>query len=197
MEGSHAGLHHAVQHARSRTEQYDSLNRRLPEIRSLLSTPDGFSKFADALVEVRNPKQVVKKLGLVRHPRLAEVTWNWDPSYALVVYRADPFILFTRPMPELQLDDDAGGAPPPALQPPPAAAAPNPSPAVPDPSPTATWYTDLLSRCALRRVCAVFRDEAGREDAYSLQSNQKGIYTLHSCLAVSRVQTRPPSSRLV
>ena len=113
VEGDHAAIHRAFAKARYHTESFDSLVRRLPEIKEVLSHDDGFEQMCNRLHEARNPRKAVEALGLQGHPSFAQAAYQWDRELRRIVYRSDAVSLYG-PRPALEV-----GPPPPP--PPPAA----------------------------------------------------------------------------
>ena len=90
IEGEHAHIHHLIRKAPRHTVAYVSLNRRLPQLRTNLRDPGFFEGLSKTLETMRNPKLVVRELGLAQHPACADVTHPWDPIFGKIVYRSDP-----------------------------------------------------------------------------------------------------------
>ena len=67
VEGDHASVHRACSRARYRREAFDSLVRRMPEIRDVLARPDGLQELASFVLQARNPRKVVETLGMRDH----------------------------------------------------------------------------------------------------------------------------------
>ena len=90
IEGEHASIHHFIRKSPHHTVAYVSLSRRLPQIKAELSNPAHFQQIAALLETVRNPKLVVRQLGMAEHSSCAFATHPWDPIFGKIVYRSDP-----------------------------------------------------------------------------------------------------------
>lgn len=125
VEGDHAAIHHGYGKARHHSEPYDSLVRRMPEIKQVMASGFGFESLCMHLESVRSPKLAVHSLGMASHSACFGITNAWDTMYRQLMYRSDPYTLYHQRYPEVSLD-----APPPPrpaslpLQPPPAAPPP-------------------------------------------------------------------------
>ena len=81
--------------ARSRTEAYDSLCLRLPELKhALLTDAAFFNRFVEALQLARTPRKIMKTLGLSEHPSCKLAVRAWDPMFRKIVYHSDPWSLY-------------------------------------------------------------------------------------------------------
>ena len=90
VEGGHATVHLRTQGARNRTEAYDSLSLRLPELRrQLCDSPAFFKEFLTSVQRVRTPTQAIQTLGLSDHPSMALARDAWDPIHRKITYRSD------------------------------------------------------------------------------------------------------------
>ena len=111
VERGHAVIHQHGWAARRRSEAYDSLALRLPEIKRKIGSED---KFLPVLLETlsagRTPAMLVKELGLSLHASVRLAKDNWDPIHRKIVYRSDPHSLFHAGVPDL--DVGGGGQPP-------------------------------------------------------------------------------------
>ena len=116
VEGDHASIHRAYGRSRNHTEAYDSLTRRMKEIKQLVSTRQGLQRMTSFLARARNPRQASESLGFAQHPAIndddgdgdAAARHAWDPIYRRIVYRADPHSLYHCELPDIQV----GGQPP-------------------------------------------------------------------------------------
>lgn len=70
VEGEHASIHQATRKARSCTEAYDSLHRRLPEVKDFLRRKGALEEFCEELQKHRSPKRAAAALGMAAHPAL-------------------------------------------------------------------------------------------------------------------------------
>ena len=89
VEGEHAAIHHLLRKAPHHTVAYVSLNRRLPQMKLKLVEPSFFKGLSDVLESVRNPRLVVRELGLEGHPACAVACHPWDSVFGKVVYRSE------------------------------------------------------------------------------------------------------------
>lgn len=103
VEGDHARTSRAFKHAPSHSDAFDSLARRMHEIRAVLDDEAGFKELCDLIAEARNPKHLVSLLGLEAHPALADIAHAWDPAFQKVIYRADAYSLHSMQIPKLRL----------------------------------------------------------------------------------------------
>jgi len=131
-EGQHAKTHRRGLGKPNRTEQYQSLNLRLPEMEAgMLRDARLFDHMALLCGRLRNPLVVSSALGLKLHPQLAVRSdgstqmWAYNTLHAQVVYHADAFTLYSAPPPVVDAPPPPGPparpppGPPPAPQPPP------------------------------------------------------------------------------
>ena len=82
VEGDHASIHRAYMKSRHHGESFDSLVRRLGEIKTVMATPDGLDQLSQKLeVCCRSPRLCVQSLGLADHVACAatETSGSWDP----------------------------------------------------------------------------------------------------------------------
>ena len=94
-EGGHALVQRATHAARNRTEAFDSLALRLPEVKlSILNDQTTFTALLDAIVRVRTPAAAIRQLGLDQHPMYACVSNAWDPLHRKIIYRSDTHSMF-------------------------------------------------------------------------------------------------------
>ena len=122
VEGAHAFLKRRAAHATRRTEAFDSLTLRLPELKEALQQPGFASEFVALLEQARSPHRLVQCLGMINHPTCKQVCHTWDRLYRKVVYHADMFTLYNQPLPSMDVGPAAGPEPPPL--PPPCRAPP-------------------------------------------------------------------------
>ena len=181
VEGEHARLHHGYARARNHTESFDSLLRRLPEIKAVMMRPSGLADLSRNMYDCRNPKKAIQHLGLESNPSLSETSHAWDKMFRKVLYRADHHSLFSKratvhvgpppappgpqqgPLalpPPLQdappvLDDQAPPLPPPALPP-----APVPADAVEVPGHESADSAETETDVATASVDDVFKHHA-------------------------------------
>eukprot|EP00971_Amphidinium_carterae_P352692 6492704-Amphidinium_carterae.2 len=102
VEGGHALIHLRSTHARHRSEAFDSLALRLPEIRRGLSgkhkDQNMMPQLLHALQLGRTPRSMAEHLGLGRHASVSGIQTGWDREYRRVVYRADDYTLYKAPL---------------------------------------------------------------------------------------------------
>ena len=111
VEGGHASVNLRAARSRNRTEAYDSLGLRLPELKQLLENDaDALHVFLECLEQARTPKQLVETMGLKLHPSFSLGTWPWDSIFRKIIYHSDPFTLYKSARAALQTSD--GSAPP-------------------------------------------------------------------------------------
>ena len=124
-------VHRQVAIAPNHGEAYASLARRLQEMRLLWeNTPRALAELADHMHLTKSPSAAITHLGFRAHPSLSLATHGRDTIHAKIIYRCDPYTLYTMPLANCQLD--GGGPPPPGPGPAvPAAAAAEPEPAGP------------------------------------------------------------------
>lgn len=103
VEGDHARTSRAFKHAPTHSEAFDSLARRMSEIKDVLATAPGFDAICDLITRMKNPKGAVRLLGLADHPALGANLHAWDPLFSKVVYRADPQSLHVTELPQMQI----------------------------------------------------------------------------------------------
>ena len=95
VEGGHALVNVQSSGKRNRTEAFDSLTLRLPEIEELLASDTSFlPQLLDALEQGRSPAKALSMLSLRGHPSAALAQGNWDPIYRKIVYHADPIAMY-------------------------------------------------------------------------------------------------------
>lgn len=78
VEGDHACTHRAFRHALAHSDAFDSLARRMHELRAVLSDDAGFTDLCVIIAEARNTRNHVSLLGLEAHPALAGIGHAWD-----------------------------------------------------------------------------------------------------------------------
>lgn len=112
VEGSHAMVHRAVMPAPSHSAPYVSFSKRVGEIRAALGDgTEALAAFAQLLHMARSPAKALKQLNLSDHPSCRHVKSNRDPIHWKIVYRCDPYSLYTQARPEIPDDGqppDAG-----------------------------------------------------------------------------------------
>ena len=132
VEAGHAIVNRRASGARCRTEAFDSLSMRYPEIRANAHHDSLFLESLIASVDYcRSPCKAVEALGLSRHPSIPPKAHAWDAIYRRIVYHSDPATLYAAPLPFTVSKGDDGDDPPlpPPLHPPAdasATAAPSP-----------------------------------------------------------------------
>ena len=116
VEGGHAQVNMLSASRRNRHEATDSLSLRLGEIKRVLSA-ENIASFLECVQAARNPRRLVRALGLAKHPSCAWAKSNWDPIFRKIVYHADPFSSYQRRQPALFVAGPAGRPPAPARGP--------------------------------------------------------------------------------
>ena len=112
VEGGHASVNLRASGKRNRTEAYDSLTLRMPEIEHELLTDAAFlPELIEALNGGRNPAKALAMLSLRDHPSASLAKHNWDTIHRKIVYHADPHSMY-RSRPRLTPDE-----PPPPMPP--------------------------------------------------------------------------------
>ena len=114
VEGGHARVLRRGRISSLRSEAYDSLAIRMPEIVSRLELDPGFlEQMAEVLDHGRSPKAMVMQLGLGRHPAVLEAveagTHQWSRVWRQVAYRGDAHTLYHTSAPAIttrSLQDD-------------------------------------------------------------------------------------------
>lgn len=94
VEGEHAALHHGYSKARRHSEAYDSLLRRLPEIKEVLLLDKGLEQMCTFLDLARSPRRAAAALGMEAHPAQEQATSGWHPMFRRMIYRSDPHTLY-------------------------------------------------------------------------------------------------------
>ena len=112
VERGHATIERKATHAPFRSEAYDSLSLRMPQLIHDLNKEEAegqatlWLRLGGALDQWRNPKQMLASLGLHRHPSIYRShLHSWDKLYRKVLYHADPISLYRMRTP-IDLDDD-------------------------------------------------------------------------------------------
>ena len=101
-EGQHARMQATTTNAPYHTEAFDSIGRRLPMIKQLLENDENNAvQLASILASSRNPKKCVERIGMSQHPSASLGETPWDPIYAKLVYRADPYSQQHMPAPNI------------------------------------------------------------------------------------------------
>ena len=176
IEGEHSHLHRYVKKAPHHGMAYDSLGRRLQEIKAKLhSSKAAFQELSEMLSKARNPKQCVQVLGLGNHPSCSLARDNWDPIWQKIVYHADPYSLQIRARREVTTQPPGPPGKPPGIveakadpEPLPDEGPPLPPPLMPPPNPpvegqpsASCKYDEFLHKhaCAflmgqIKEVCA-------------------------------------------
>ena len=127
IEGGHAIIQRHARGTSIRSESFDSLALRMPEVQLAMQSSPAFVRQLTASLEAaRSPKQLVHKLGLSLHPSCAFAKSSWDKIYRKLVYRADLHTMYRSRKPKLQV-----GAPPPPPAPPQPPLPPHPDEAPP------------------------------------------------------------------
>ena len=110
VEAGHAIVKTASAKAGRRAEAFDSLAVRQPDLRRAVETD--VELFMQCLSEARNPRKLVRCLGLEKHPGCQTVErQSWSPLYRKIVYRSDPWSLYRLPLPEMRVGAAAPDAP--------------------------------------------------------------------------------------
>lgn len=95
VEGGHARVNLLAGRSRNRSEAYDSLLLRMPEIkRKLKRDPQFLTSLLTCLASARSPRSLTDRLNLGNHPSLDLATDSWDPIFRKVIFRADPHSLY-------------------------------------------------------------------------------------------------------
>lgn len=116
-EGGHAQVHILIAAKRNRTEAFDSLSLRTPEIERIMVQDTAFLTSLYACLQVgRNPRKMVAHLGLSKHParKLAQHSSGWATIFRTLVYHADSYRFFFRIKPALELEPPSPPGPRPS-----------------------------------------------------------------------------------
>ena len=216
MEGEHAALHHGYSKARRHSEAYDSLLRRLPEIKEVLLRDGGFQEMCGLLQLTRSPRRAASALGLSCHLALEAATTAWHPMFRQVIYRADILSLYgprpginvkdpdpPPPLPEalasapLPVDGDQDVAPAPASND--AQAAAQPIAALPAEQVGASFaYEDVKRRYAVQffsLALASRAKESTEQPVYCMPVPAGAVRELRSLLSLVGPEQRAPEER--
>ena len=111
VEGEHAALHHGYSKARRHSEAYDSLLRRLPEIKEVLLRDKGLEQMCTLLEVARSPRRAVAALGMGAHPAQEVATSAWHPAFRKMIYRSDSHTMYA-PRPDVSFQSPSLPSPP-------------------------------------------------------------------------------------
>ena len=114
VEGDHANIHRSYGRARAHCESYDSLTRRMGELKAIIASKEGMESILECLARARSPHRAAISLGFAHHPALEaqNVGSGWDPLFRQLVYRSDPFSMYSVPTPHLQIGPPPSDPPP-------------------------------------------------------------------------------------
>ena len=102
VEAGHAYVHTKTGAARNRSEAYDSITVRSPDLEAAIKRGE---EFLDCLMLARSPKLLLTNLGLASHPSASLAKSGWDPIYRKIIYHSDPHSLYRAEMPPLHVSD--------------------------------------------------------------------------------------------
>ena len=99
VEGDHASIHRGYGRARAHCESYDSLTRRMGELKAIIASKEGMESILECLARARSPRRAAISFGFAHHPALeAQNVGQWlGPTLPPVGVQVEPLLHVLRP----------------------------------------------------------------------------------------------------